>query len=139
MRYLLDTCVISELTRKRPLKSVVSWVQAQDEISLFLSVLTFGEIEKGIAKLDDTAKARTLRTWMERDLKRRFGGRILDVDHEVACKWGEASGNAEKKGIPLPVIDGLLAATALVHGLTFVTRNTSDAQPSGVPVLDPWN
>jgi len=138
VRYLVDTCVISELIKKKPSKGVVAWVREQDELSLFVSVLTFGEIEKGIAKLDDDKRRHTLRTWVDHDLKRRFAGRLLTFDYETACRWGEISGKAESEGTPIPVLDGQLAATALIHGMTLVTRNTSDVAPCNVPVLNPW-
>ena len=139
MKYLIDTCVLSELIKKQPNPSVVAWILEQDEPALFLSALTFGEFEKGIAKLGDCRRTQQLRDWVDHDLKRRFGGRILPVDYETACRWGEISGAAEKAGTPMPVIDSILAATALIHGLTLVTRNTSDVAPSNVPVLDPWS
>jgi len=138
VKYLIDTCVVSELVKKRPSNHVVAWVREQDELALFISVLTFGEIEKGIAKVLDTKRRRTLRDWVDHDLKRRFAGRILPFDYEAACRWGEISGNAEREGTPIPVLDGQLAATALIHGMTFVTRNTDDVEPSGVPTLNPW-
>jgi predicted nucleic acid-binding protein len=138
VKYLVDTCVISELIKKRPAKEVVAWVREQDEISLFISVLTFGELEKGIAKVDNAKRRQTLRDWVDHDLKRRFAGRVLAFDYEAACRWGSITGEAEKEGSPIPVLDGQLAATALTHGLTFVTRNTSDVAPSNVPVLNPW-
>ena len=138
MRYLVDTCVISELIKKCPAKEVVAWVREQEELSLFISVLTFGELEKGIVKVDDDRRRQTLRDWVDHDLKRRFAGRVLAFDYEVACRWGAITGEAEKEGSPIPVLDGQLAATALTHGLTFVTRNTSDVAPSSVPVLNPW-
>lgn len=138
MRYLIDTCVISELIKKRPAKQVVAWVRGQDELSLFISVLSFGELEKGIAKVDNDKRRHILREWVDHDLKRRFSGRILNFDYETACRWGSITGNAEKVGTPIPVLDGQLAATALIHGMTFVTRNTSDVAPSNVPALNPW-
>ena len=138
MKYLLDTCVISELIKKRPNKSVTAWIKAQDEPALFLSVLTFGEIEKGIGKLADVKRKLVLRHWVDHDLKRRFTGRILSLDYEAACRWGVVSAEAELKGKPVPVLDGLLAATALIQGMTFVTRNTDDVEPTGVPTLNPW-
>lgn len=139
MRYLLDTCIISELVRKRPAKQVVSWVREQDELSLFVSVVTFGEIEMGITKVADDRRRQTLRSWVDRELQRRFMGRILPFDYETACRWGVIMGETEKDGTPIPVIDGQLAATALVHGLVLVTRNTSDVAPARVPVLNPWD
>lgn len=139
MRYLLDTCVLSELIKRQPFDPVVSWIRKQDELSLFVSVLTFGEIEKGVAKLDDEKRRHSLRNWVDHDLKRRFAGRILDFDYEAACRWGAVSGAAEKQGTPIPVLDAQLAATALLHGMTLVTRNTQDVAPCGVPSLNPWD
>jgi predicted nucleic acid-binding protein len=139
LKYLIDTCVLSELIKKQPNRSVVAWIQEQDEPALFLSVLTFGELEKGIAKLGDCRRTQQLRDWVDHDLKRRFGGRILPVDYETACRWGSISSTAEKAGTPMPVIDSILAATALTHGLTLVTRNTSDVAASNVPLLNPWS
>ena len=138
MRFLVDTYVLSELIKKQPSERVVAWVREQDELALFVSVLTFGEIEKGVAKLEDDKRCRTLRQWVDHDLKRRFLGRILDFDYEAAWRWGEISGCAEKKGRPIPVLDAQLAATALTHDLTFVTRNTADLAPCGVRTLNPW-
>jgi predicted nucleic acid-binding protein len=139
VRYLLDTCVISEVTKPRPAARVLTWLDVQDELSLFLSVLTLGEIQKGIAKLPASRKRRQLQQWVEHELPRRFTGRILPVDHEVAMRWGLISGTAEHHGRPVPVLDGLLAATALVAGCTLVTRNTLHMEATGVPVVDPWS
>ncbi len=138
MRYLLDTCVISEVTKPRPSPQVTTWLDTQEELTLFLSVITFGELQKGISKLPDSQKRRRLHAWMTHDLTRRFTGRILGVDLEVALRWGAIAGEAERHGQQIPVLDGLLAATALVSGLTFVTRNTPHMQPTGVPLFDPW-
>ena len=138
MRYLVDTCVLSELSKKQPFEPVVAWIREQHELSLFVSVLTFGEIEKGMAKLGDEKRQRRLRNWVDHDLKRRFAGRILDFDYEAACRWGAITGSAEMQGTPIPVLDGQLAATALIHGMTLVTRNTPDVAPTGVPSLNPW-
>ena len=137
--FLVDTCVLSELIKRQPNECVVAWVSEQDELALFVSVLTFGEIEKGLAKLDDGGRVRKLRQWVDRDLKQRFIGRILPFDYEAACRWGQISGQAENAGRPLPVIDGQLAATALVRGMTLVTRNAHDVVSTGVPLLNPWD
>jgi hypothetical protein len=102
-------------------------------------VLTFGELEKGIAKLEDTRRRQSLRDWVDHDLRHRFAGRILPFDYEAACRWGTIAGEAEKNGTPIPVLDAQIAATALTHGLTLVTRNTSDVAPSAVPTLNPWS
>ena len=138
MRYLLDTCVISEVTKKRPSAKVLTWLDVQDEMSLFLSVLTVGELQKGVSKLPTSRKRRQLQHWVAQELPRRFTGRLLAVDAEVAVRWGTISGRAEQQGRPVPVLDGLLAATALVAGLTLVTRNTPHMHATGVPLFDPW-
>jgi predicted nucleic acid-binding protein len=136
--YLLDTCVISEMVRKRPAPEVVSWLAAQDEDHLFISVLSLGELHKGIARLDDTRHRSTLEAWVEGDLRQRFTGRIVPVDPEVAARWGRICGAAERAGRVIPVIDGLLAATALENGLTLVTRDVSHMEPAGVDLFNPW-
>lgn len=137
MKYLLDTCVISELVKPKPEPTVLKWIAAQSEEHLYLSVLTFGEIEKGIAKLNDPKRALKLQGWTE-DLRRRFDGRWLEVTWEVARKWGQIQGANEKRGRQAPVIDGLLAATALTFDCCFVTRNVDDFATSGVTVFNPW-
>jgi len=138
MKYLLDTCVISEAIKPKPNRNVVSWLKNQDETSLYLSVLTFGEIEKGIEKSVDGRRKNKLRLWVEEDLKQRFEGRILPIDMEVASKWGEIQGKSEAVGKPLPSIDGLIAVTGLVNNCIVVTRNISDMQQSSVELHNPW-
>jgi toxin FitB len=133
--FLLDTKVISELARKKPEPKVVQWIQDTDEDLLYLSVLTMGEIRKRITSHPDAARRVKLEAWLSRDLKQRFGGRILSLDENVADRWGVIIGLA---ATPIPVIDGLLAATAFEHNLTFVTRNISDVSATGVPVFNPW-
>jgi toxin FitB len=88
--------------------------------------------------VDDAKRRRRLRDWVDHDLKRRFAGRILPFDYETACRWGQITGEAEKQGTPIPVIDSQLAATALIHGMTLVTRNTDDVISCSVPALNPW-
>jgi predicted nucleic acid-binding protein len=139
VRYLLDTCVLSEVTRPRPEARVLTWLDVQDEMSLLLSVITLGEIQKGISKLPTGRKRRQLQRWLDQEIPRRFMGRIVAVDHEVAVRWGTLSGTAERQGRPLPVLDGLLAATALVAGCTLVTRNTPHVEATGVLLFDPWS
>lgn len=138
MKYLLDTCVISEIIKPQPNEDVVLWLQNQDEDSLYLSVLTFGEIEKGIEKAAHTTRKTRLRLWMEEDLKKRFEGRILPIDLKVAVKWGECQGVAERLGKPMPVIDGLIAVSGIVHNCIVVTRNISDMEQSSAELLDLW-
>lgn len=138
MSYLLDTCVLSELVRSRPAPGVCDWVAAQPEHALFLSVITVGELHKGLAKLDVGPRRHALERWIEDDLTRRFSGRILSVDAAVARVWGEMLGAAEVAGASLAAIDALIAATARVHGCAVVTRNEPDFRPTGIEVVNPW-
>ncbi|MFY9675759.1 MAG: type II toxin-antitoxin system VapC family toxin [Terriglobales bacterium] len=137
--FLLDTNVISELTRPRPDSRVAAWLDSADEEQLFLSVLTLGEIRKGIAMVADSSRKVSLEIWLNRGLIARFEGRILGIDPSIADRWGQISGLLARRGTPLPVVDGLLAATALHHNLTLVTRNIRDVASTGTKVLDPWN
>jgi predicted nucleic acid-binding protein len=136
--FLLDTNVISELIKPRPAASVAAWVDSNNEELFFLSVLTLGEIRKGIAALPGTARRAALDAWLENALRPRFAGRILPVDEAVADRWGLIAAVASSSGRPLPVIDGLLAATALERGLVLVTRNLADIAATGVAVFNPW-
>jgi predicted nucleic acid-binding protein len=136
--WLLDTCVISELVRPKPKASVVSWIQARDEGELFLSAITIGELETGIARLPDSPKRTALEQWVRRELAERFRDRLLPIDAAVAARWGALTGASEARGQPLPVIDSLIAATGLQHDLTVVTRNTKDFQRCGAQCFDPW-
>jgi predicted nucleic acid-binding protein len=136
--YLLDTNVISELTKLRPESKVVSWFQATGEELLYLSVLTVGEIRKGIDSLPRSNKRALLESWLANDLVLRFAGRILVVNLDIAERWALISAQAKIAGASLAVIDGLMAATALHHNLTLVTRNTKDVQVAGINTLNPW-
>lgn len=139
MSFLLDTAVVSELVRKNPSATVLKWVDGQDEASLYLSVLTIGELEKGVARLSALARRNRLLSWVRRDLVERFGGRLLPIDTRTATRWGSITGESEKQGRPLPVIDCLIAATALVHGLTVATRNVGDFERCGATCFNPWD
>jgi predicted nucleic acid-binding protein len=136
--FLLDTNVISELVKPKPEPRVTQWVENTDETLLHLSVLTLGEIRKGIASLPQSARRAVLETWLSHDLVLRFSGRILPIDEQVADRWGRIAGSAAAKKSPLPVIDGLFAATAQHHNLILVTRNTRDIVATGVTPFDPW-
>ena len=136
--YLLDTNVISELTRLQPEAKVVSWFHATNEEFLYLSVLTIGEIRKGIDSLPRSNKRALLESWLVNDLVLRFAGRILDVNLDIAERWGLISAQAKTAGAPLAVVDGLMAATAFHYNLTLVTRNTKDVQVAGINTLNPW-
>ena len=136
--YLLDTNVLSEGVKLRPDPRVKAWVDAIDEQLLHVSVLTLGEIRKGIESLPASSHRATLESWLIQDLVVRMAGRILQVDQEVADRWGHLAGKAKAENRPLPAVDGLLAATAMEHNLTLVTRNTRDVLLTGVPLFNPW-
>jgi predicted nucleic acid-binding protein len=136
--FLLDTNIISELVKPSPEPSVASWIDDVDESLLYLSVLTLGEIRRGIATLPQSRRRATLEAWLDKDLYARFEGRILPVDLDVADRWGLLTAAARNAGKVLPVIDGLLAATALEHNLTLVTRDTGHIPNLGVAVFNPW-
>lgn len=139
MKYLLDTCLISELTKTEPNKKVVDWVLSENETNFYVSVLTFGELHKGIEKLPKSKKKEELRIWVENELKNRFQNRIIGIDIRVSITWGKIQCIAEKKGKPMPAIDSLIAATGIVHGLIVVSRNVSDMEQSGVELFNPWS
>ncbi len=134
MSFLLDTNVLAELRKPRPQASVAAWYQGVGDQELFLSVLVVGEIQQGVARLrrKDPRQAAAYEAWLGK-LQREFADRVLPVTQDVALEWGRLSA-----GNPPPVVDGLIAATALVHGMTVVTRNVADFEPTGVPLLNPF-
>jgi toxin FitB len=137
--FLLDTNVVSELMKQRPSRRVVEWVEVTAEELMHLSVITIGEVRKGIDLLDDEDPKRgALQSWLDRDVRVRFAGRLLAFDDAVAERWGQLEAFAKKRRLTIPTIDAQLAATALAHGLTFVTRNTADVAATGVATLNPW-
>jgi predicted nucleic acid-binding protein len=136
--FLLDTNIISELVKPKPEANVIEWIENTDESLLYLSVLTLGEIRRGIAALPQSRRRATLEAWLDKDLYARFEDRILAVDREVADRWGLLTAAARNSGKVLPVIDGLLTATALEHNLTLVTRDTGQIPSMGVAVFNPW-
>ena len=136
--FLLDTNCISEVVRIKPEPRVLQWIEAADESLLYLSVLTLGELRKGVAALSQSRRRTQLETWLEVELQARFRGRIMSIDAAIADRWGLLAAEAKRKGRGLSVIDGLLAATALHHNLTIVSRNVSDFSCTHVPVLNPW-
>jgi predicted nucleic acid-binding protein len=137
--FLLDTNVISELIKPEPDRNVLRWINETDETLLFLSVLTLGEIRNGIDRLNPGKRRSRLETWLTIDLRLRFQGRIVTIDNAIAERWGALSAIAAKQGRPLPVIDGLLAATAIYRDLMVVTRNEVDISGTGVATLNPWH
>lgn len=138
MNYLLDTCLISELAKSKPDEKVVDWVLSENETSFYVSVLTFGELHKGIEKLPESKKKGELGIWVENELRNRFENRIIGIDMRISILWGKIQCFAEKKGKPMPAIDSLIAATGIAHDLTVVTRNVTDMDQSGVKLLNPW-
>jgi len=138
VNYLLDTNVISELTTTDPDSNVVAWLENIDQENFFLSVITIGELKKGIEKLSGSKRKKDLVSWLENDLLVRFGERIVPLDLPVMLLWGTMVAELEKAGTPLPAIDSLLAASAAQKGLTLVTRNIKDFEPAGIPLVNPW-
>ena len=136
--FLLDTNCISELVRNKPEPRVLEWMESANESLLYLSVLTLGEIRKGVAGVPQGRRRTQLETWLELDLQGRFSGRILPIDAPIADRWGLLAAEAKHRGRGLSAIDGLLAATALHHNLTIVSRNVSDFAETQVPILNPW-
>jgi predicted nucleic acid-binding protein len=136
--FLLDTNIPSELTRPYPEASVVQWLEEADDRLLYISVVTLGEILKGITTLPESNRRRKLQKWLAETLRPWFKGRILPVSEPIAERWGMIAGKCKLKGRPLKVEDGLIAGTALEHGLTVVTRNVKHFQGLGVTVFDPW-
>jgi predicted nucleic acid-binding protein len=139
VRVLLDTCVLSELVTPKPNAAVVEWVSQQDEHNLFLSVITIGELCKGIAKLPQGSKRSRLESWVAEELAARFRQRVIPIESRVASAWGVILGDAESRGEKLPVIDALIGATAVVHGCVVATRNVSDLERTGADVISPWD
>lgn len=136
--YLLDTNVVSEATKKRPDSGVVEFLRLQSPNALFLSALTVGEVEWGIENVADMAKRAALRQWLSRDLLPAYAGRILPIEEGVMLTWARMALATGRKPKQLPCMDALLAATAIHHDLTLVTRNTADFERFGVPLVNPW-
>ncbi len=138
MRYLLDTCVISEFTKPRPEKKVVDWLNEADPERVFLSAVTLGEIQHGISKKPPSNRRAQLEEWLNVQLTEQFAGRILVLDVPVLVAWGQLVARLGQQGKPIGVMDSLIAATALHHGMTLVTRNVDDFVYAGVGLLNPW-
>jgi len=134
--YLLDTNVLSELVRPQPDAAVLTWFGDVPDDCLYISVLTIGEIRKGVEGMQEGQHREKLRIWLEHTLQAWFEHRLLPVDQGVAEQWGRLTASTGK---PVPAIDSLLAATALHHDLRMVTRNERDFQFSGLEVINPWH
>ncbi|PIE36091.1 VapC toxin family PIN domain ribonuclease [candidate division KSB3 bacterium] len=137
MNYLLDTCVISELVKPIPDQNAISWLHSTPNESLFLSVISIGEIRKGITKLPGSKKKLQLTNWLL-SLTEDYSSRICPINLAVAENWGNIQGQAERNGTPLSSVDSLIAATAYTYNLIVVTRNEKDFIASNVSVLNPW-
>ena len=138
MSYLLDTDAVSEWVRPLPDPGIVRWLDEVDEDRTYLSVITLGELRKGVDRLADGRRRHRLERWLTTDLLDRFGGRLLPVDAAIADEWGRVLAAAENAGRAVAAIDALIAATAKVHGLQVVTRNAGHFRDTGVEVLSPW-
>lgn len=138
MRVLLDTCVLAEIRHPRGNPAVRRAVEACQDQELFLSVITLGELGKGIALLEPGRRQQELSTWLL-GLEQQFSDRILDITSDVVRIWGELTAAAQRTGRVISATDGLIAATALHHGLQVMTRNVTDFAPAGVGLLNPWS
>ena len=138
MSYLLDTNVVSEWAKPRPEPRVIAWLADVDEDRVFLSVVTFAELHRGIELLPPGRKKDRLSVWADADLFERFEGRVLDVTPPVARSWGAVMAHSQTAGRALGTMDAFFAATALVHDLTLVTRNDADFSAAGIEVFNPW-
>ena len=138
MSFLLDTNVVSEWTKPRPNAGVIEWLEQVEEDEAFLSVVTFAELRHGIERLPAGSRRRRLDEWLRQDLPLRFDARIVGVDGAIADEWGRLVARREARGRPIHAMDALIAATAQVHDLTLVTRNTADFQASVKSLLNPW-
>lgn len=138
MSHLLDTCLVSEMVKVEPHPGVMQWLAEQDEDGLFLSLLSIAELEKAVAKLAALRRKTRWGDWMRKDLVRRFEGRLLGIDLAVVQTWGALVGASERRGLVLPVMDSLIAATAITHQLRVVSRNVADFKRCGVECVNPW-
>ncbi|MBX5200223.1 type II toxin-antitoxin system VapC family toxin [Rhizobium sp. NZLR1] len=138
MRLLLDTNVLSEVTKPKPDAHVLQWLDRLDEDRSFISIVSVAEIRRGVALMDEGRKRDALAEWLARDLTQRFEHRIIPVDESVALAWGDLMGHAKRSGRGLPSMDGLIAATAVAHDLTLATRNSKDFDGLGIELINPW-
>ena len=138
MSFLLDTNVVSEWVRPQPDRNVISWLAELDEDRVFISVISFAEIRRGIEMLVAGRRRERLGTWLAEELPVRFEKRILDIDQQVADTWGVITARGQKIGLTLGSMDAFVAATAEAHGLTLATRNVKDFELAGIQVLNPF-
>jgi len=139
MNYLMDTCVLSEFTRRVPEEKIIEWVKSIDEDMLFVSTITIGEIKNGIESLPDSNRKNDLLVWLNDGVIGRFGQRILSLDTQTLLVWGGLRARTNKIGTKMALFDSLIAATALQNNLIVATRNTHDFIASGVQLINPWH
>lgn len=139
MKLLLDTNVVSEVTKPNPDAHVLEWLDSLDEDRSFISVVSIAEIQRGIALMDNGRKREASTEWLAEDLPQRFEHRVLAVDEPVALAWGDLMGLAKRRGRGLSSMDGLIAATAIAQKLVLATRNTKDFEGLGIELFNPWD
>ena len=138
MRLLLDTNVLSEVTKPSPDTNVLGWLDRLDEDRTFISVVSIAEIRRGVALMNEGRRRDSLAEWLSRELPQRFEQRVLPVDEAVALAWGDLMGVAKRRGRGLSSMDGLIGATAIAQSLTLATRNTKDFEGFGIDLYNPW-
>lgn len=138
LNYLLDTCVISEFVKPKPERRVLDWLNSIESERVFLSVVTLGEIQAGISGQRNANRRTELEEWLNVDLAAQFANRILPLDEAVFKTWGQLTAHLKQVGKPMSIMDSLIAATALYHKMTLVTRNLSDFEHAGVSLFNPW-
>ena len=138
MKFLLDTCALSELVKPHPNPGVVNWFSQQDELTLYLAAVSVGELNRGITRLAAGKRKSFLQKWLTDSVVKRFTERILPLDTDAFVRWGELQARLDAQGAPMPAFDSLIAAIALQHRLIIVTRNIKDMQGSGAEVVNPW-
>lgn len=138
MSYLLDTCVLSEFTKKIPDEKLIRWIDSIPDDELYINVITLGEIQRGVEKLNDAPRKTGLVTWLNEGLIPRFSGRILVIDQEIMLIWGTLTARMDRGGTPMRLMDSLIAACTLRQNLILVTRYESDFIASGVRLINPW-
>ena len=138
MNVLLDTNVLSEMVAGKPNQQVVDFVDSLDEDTVFLSVVTVGEIQRGISRLPDGQRKEVLQGWLDGEMMVRFAGRVLPLDAEVMSTWGKLQAELERKGRKMPLMDSLVGALAFQHRLTLVTRNSRDFEAMAIQLFNPW-
>lgn len=138
MKYLIDTSVLSELVKPMPFEGVLAFLNRIDPDDAWLSVMTIGEVVSGIESMSDGKRKRLYVEWLD-EIERQYEGRILPVDVDISRTWGEIHGRLRRRGIQVAPPDGLIAATAIQHGMHVITRNVKDFEPTGVLIVNPWD